>query len=256
MFIDTHTHLYLPDFENGGADAVRRAVAAGVERMVLPNVDVAGIGPMRSLAAMFPGNISMAMGLHPTEAGGDFEAGLSAVEAEFRAHRSDYCAVGEVGIDLYWDKTFRDAQMQAFERQCQWAVGEDLPVIIHCRDGLDETLEVLSGLPVRPACVFHSFGGTSGDVERIRRVGDFYFGVNGIVTFKNSRLREVLRDIGAERILLETDSPYLTPVPHRGQRNESAYIPHIAACVAGALGVSMDEVAEVTSASACDFFKL
>ena len=164
-------------------------------------------------------------------------------------------AVGEVGIDLYWDATFRREQMEAFAMQVEKARELGLPVIIHCRDGLDEVLEVLAGYRGVPA-VFHSFGGTAQDVERIRALGDYWFGINGIVTFKNSKLREVLPAIGLDRLLLETDSPYLAPVPNRGKRNESAFLPHIAAHIAQHLGLTTTQVAEATTANARQFFRL
>lgn len=255
--IDTHTHLYLPEFDadGGGRAAVERAMAAGVTRMVFPNVDRTSVEPMRALAAQFPGTISMAMGLHPTEVRENWREELDFHMAELRKHVADYVAVGEIGIDLYWDKTFRSEQMQALDEQ--FALADELckPVIIHCREGLDETLEVMQGHPGLRA-VFHSFGGTADDVERIRRHGDHYFGINGIVTFKNSKLREVLPAIGIERILTETDAPYLAPVPHRGKRNESAFITETGKAIAGALGIGFDDVDLTTSRNAITFFDL
>ncbi len=146
--------------------------------------------------------------------------------------------------------------MRAFDAQCRLALEFGLPINIHCRDGLDETLEVLAGLPETPRGAFHCFGGTTDDVERIRRVGDFYFGINGIVTFKNSGLRETLPAIGLERIVLETDAPYLAPTPYRGKRNDSSFIPLIAAQVAQTLGKSVEDVAVVTTASARNLYSL
>ncbi|MDE6038804.1 MAG: TatD family hydrolase, partial [Paramuribaculum sp.] len=215
MLIDTHTHLYLPEFDidGGGEAAVRRALDAGVEHMIFPNVDLTSIEPMRLLHAKFPESTSMAMGLHPTEVGESWRDDLAQVEEELRSHRHDYVAVGEIGIDLYWDKTFAEQQMQVLERQMQWAQEMNLPVIIHCREGLDQTLEVLQGFGSSRG-VMHSFGGTPEDVERIRSVVDYHFGINGIVTFKNSKLRDSLPAITLDRLLLETDSPYLAPVPH------------------------------------------
>lgn len=256
--IDTHTHLYLDEFapDGGGEAAVRRALAAGVEHMVFPNVDCGTIGPMEALADMFPGAVSCAMGLHPTEVQADWAEALARVEEHMEAQTAAgrrYVAVGEVGIDLYWDRTFREEQMRVFERQCRTAARLGLPVIIHCREGLAETLEVLRGVPgVRG--VFHSFGGTEADVEAVRATGDFYFGINGIVTFKNSGLGAVLPVIGAGRVLLETDSPYLAPVPRRGRRNESAFLPYICAFVAGRLGIDAETAADMTAANARDLF--
>lgn len=253
--IDTHTHLYLPEFSPEQSAAVERAIGAGVSTLIFPNVDLTTVEPMMALAAQYPDNVKMAMGLHPTEIGGDWLRDLDLILSKFDDYPGRFVAVGEIGIDLYWDKAFRNEQMEALRRQFDVAVGRDLPVIIHCREGLDETLEVIDSGEA-PRGVFHSFGGTVDDVERIRRRGDYYFGINGIVTFKNSKLRDVLPTIGLDRMLLETDSPYLAPVPHRGKRNESAYVVHVAAYVADVLGLSLEEVAEVTTRNARRLFAL
>lgn len=254
---DTHTHLYDPAFDadGGGSTAVDRAIAAGVERMIFPNVDTASVEPLETLAAQYPGRVFMAMGLHPTEVHPDWQPTLAAIEARILAAPERYVAIGEVGIDLYWDTTCRQEQIEAFERQARLAVQLDKPVIIHCREGLADTLDALRRVPGVRA-VFHSFGGTADDVAAIRAEGDFYFGINGIVTFKNSGLREVLPEIGSGRIMLETDSPYLAPVPKRGRRNESAYLPYIAQTVADALEMSVEKLAEITTANAAEFFRL
>ncbi len=253
-FVDTHTHLYLPEFDGENPDAVTRAIEAGVDRMIFPNVDLSSVGPLSGLASRYPGNVYMAMGLHPTEVKEDWRDVLSEI-GDILGDGRKYVAVGEIGVDLYWDKTFVDAQMQVFEKQVNDAVRLGLPVIIHCREGLDQTLEVLRGIrDVR--AVFHSFGGTERDVEAIRKTGDFYFGINGVVTFKNSGLREVLPAIGIDRILLETDSPYLSPVPYRGKRNESARIPLIAGHIASLLDMEVDTVADVTTANAEAMFDI
>ena len=253
---DTHTHLYLPDFDGdgGGRPAVRRALDAGVEAMLMPNVDCTTVAPLRELCSAFPGRVFSAMGLHPTEIGSAWRDDLSRIIGCFRP---EDVAVGEVGMDLYWDKTFRDEQMQALEVQAQYAVAHDLPLVIHCREALPETLEVLSGVDgVRG--VMHSFGGTPADVDAVRRAlgDDWYFGINGIVTFKNCRLHESLEAITLSRLLLETDSPYLAPVPHRGKRNESAYIGAVSGCVASVLGLESSEVAEKTFRNASDVVRI
>lgn len=253
--IDTHTHLYLSDYDidGGGESAVRRAVDNGVKKMIFPNVDLTTIDPMESLSQKFPDNTRCAMGIHPTEINHDWETAVRVIQDRLASNPS-YVAVGEIGLDLYWDKTFLREQMLAFEKQIELAENFNLPVIIHCRDGLNETLEVISKFKDVKA-VFHSFGGSVEDVDLIRRYGDFYFGINGIVTFKNSKLREVLPIIGVDRILLETDSPYLTPAPHRGKRNESAYLPFICAHIAQSLSLSNDEVEKKTTENACCLFK-
>lgn len=254
MIVDTHTHLYLPEFESPSA-AVERAIGAGVGHMVFPNVDLSTIEPMLALHKLYPDNTSVAMGLHPTEVGDDWESVLARIESEFDS-TCKFVAVGEIGIDLYWDKTYRLQQREVFRRQVNWAADRGLPVIIHCREGLDDVLDVLSSVERLPTGVFHSFGGNVADVERIRSIGDFYFGINGIVTFKNSSLRDVLPAIGIDRLLLETDSPYLAPVPHRGKRNESAFIVHTAAYVANVLCLSQQDVHDITTANASSLFNL
>ena len=256
MFIDTHTHLYLPEFAPDPAAAVDRAVDAGVGFMIFPNVDLSTVEPMKLLHSRRPEVTAMAMGLHPTEVNSDYRQALNQIEAELLADPTQYVAVGEIGIDLYWDKTFREEQMEVFRTQCRWAVDMDKPVIIHCREGLDETLEVLASLPEPPRGVFHSFGGTPEDVERIRRTGDFYFGINGIVTFKNSSHRNTIKHIDPERLLLETDAPYLAPVPMRGKRNESAFMIHTAAHVADSLGMTPQRLASLTTENAKRLFRL
>ena len=252
--VDTHTHLYLPEFADDNPDAVRRAIDAGVEKMIFPNVDLTTVEPMIKLARAYPENVSMAMGLHPTEVGENWREVYSEID-RYIGDGAGYVAIGEIGMDLYWDKTFVDQQMQVFECQVARSIALDLPVIIHCRDGLDQTLEVLQGQRGARG-VFHSFGGDEKDVEAIRKVGDFYFGINGVVTFKNSKLRETLPAIGLERIVLETDSPYLAPVPYRGKRNESAYLHLIAAHIADNMGNSLDTIAEKTTTNAEKLFAI
>jgi TatD DNase family protein len=254
MFVDTHTHLYLEEFAPTSQDAVKRAIDAGVTKMIFPNVDLSTINPMKELSSSFPLNTFMAMGLHPTEIKETWVEDLAKTKEEFNKHIDKYIAIGEIGIDLYWDKTFRREQMQALEQQFQWAIDANIPVIIHCREGLAEILEVLDRMNEKPKGVFHSFGGNIDDVEQIRKRGDFYFGINGIVTFKNSKLRETLPYIGIDRILLETDAPYLAPVPHRGKRNESAYLIHTAAHIAQHLALTTEQVAQKTSYNAHQLF--
>ena len=259
--IDTHTHLYLPEFDDavqpgemgGQQAAVERAIKAGVKHMIFPNVDRSTMAPMRRLASLKPHATSMAMGLHPTEIKENWKDELNFIITDLRNNIADYVAVGEVGIDLYWDKTFEAEQMKAFDMQVAEAVKLNLPVIIHCREGLDQCLEVLKGYPGVRA-VFHSFGGSVEDVDKIRGVGDFYFGINGIVTFKNSTLREVLPAIGVQRILTETDAPYLAPVPFRGKRNESAMMGKTLEEIARAFKLTPGETEEITEQNAKQLF--
>lgn len=253
--IDTHTHPYLEEFPDGGAEAICRALAAGVTHFILPNVGQSTVAPMESLHRRFPGSTSMALGLHPTEVGEDWEGIAAAMEEKLEG--GGFVAVGEVGIDLYWDKTRRRQQMEAFTRQLRTAGRLHLPVIIHCREGLDETLECIDAARPATTLVFHSFTGAPADVARIRETCDPMFGINGVVTFKNaSPLREALPEIGVGHILLETDAPYLAPVPHRGKRNEPAFVTHTCAKVAEVLGLPAKEVETATDLNAKATFRL
>lgn len=252
--IDTHTHIYLEEFDADRDAVVARALESGVKHLVLPNVDLSTIKPMRELHESYRACTSMAMGFHPTEVNGDYAEALKVIEKELS--ENEYVAVGEIGIDLYWDKTYRVEQKIVLNTQLHWASEMGLPVILHCRDGLDTILEVFAEYKGDlPNGVFHSFTGTVEDVCRIRQYGDFYFGINGIVTFKKSQVPAVLPEIGMNRILLETDSPYLAPVPNRGKRNESANIPYICRCIAACLGEAEDAVSHVTDANAETLFK-
>lgn len=250
MFTDTHTHLY---YAENAPDVVNRALESGVDRLIMPGVDLGAIKPMKTLADHFPNNIRLTMGLHPTEVKEDADDVLDAILTELQNDKR-YIGVGEIGIDLYWDKTFREKQMQVFDRQLEAASQMSLPVIIHCREGLDETLEVLESYP-NVNRVFHCFSGNIGDVERILSQHETsYFGIGGVVTFKNSTLRNTLCAIPHNRILLETDSPYLAPVPYRGKTNESAYLPYVARSVAETLAYSLEEVASLTASNSKQLF--
>ena len=251
--IDTHSHIYDSDFDSDRIEVVNRALDAGVEKVLLANVDTSTIAPMIQCHEQYPDFTAMAMGLHPTSVKEDWQTELRNIEDALRAGNK-YLSIGEIGLDLYWDKTYRNEQLLVLRKQFDWAVEMDLPVIIHCREGLNEILEVLDEMDTKPRGVFHSFGGTADDVAQIRRRDDYYFCINGIVTFKNSKLREVLPAIGLERILLETDAPYLAPVPHRGKRNESAYIVHTAAHIAQHLSLSTNQVESATTENARKLF--
>ncbi len=266
--IDTHTHLYLSEFNIDGDSpgaAVDRAVKAGVDILVMPNVDLTTIPLLRDLADSRPESVRMAMGLHPTEVPADWAEAVDRIAAELRGRdASRFVAVGEIGMDLYWDATLRDKQMEAFDRQARLGADLGLPLIIHCREALDETLEVLEGLPAPPpAIVMHCFGGTGADVELIRRrlvaIPEIFFGIGGVVTFKKSTLPDALPVIGLDHIVLETDSPYLAPVPYRGRRNESSFLPAIAARIGQVLLPDMtaeESVAAVDAATTDNALRL
>ena len=253
--IDSHSHIFLEEFDDDRADVVLRAKAAGVERIVLPNVDVATIGRLYETAAAFPDICVMAMGLHPTSVTENYLHDLEIVEHSLDAGR--FVAIGEVGMDLYWDKTFAEQQKDALRRQVQWAIDRNMPLILHVRDAFAETVEVLREFPSeRLRGVFHSFTGTPDEAAVISSLGDFKLGINGVVTFKKSDWREALPFIGLENLLLETDCPYLTPVPYRGRRNESAYVAYVCQKLAEIFGVSVDEVDRLTTENAKRLFGL
>lgn len=254
--IDSHTHIYMEEFDTDRSEVINRAVSNGVSAMILPNVDLESIDALHNTLSQYPTRCYAAMGLHPTSVTPQYAEQLATIRPLFDTH--NYCAVGEIGIDLYWDKTYRNEQCAAFAEQIRWAQELQLPIIIHCREALDTTIEVLKQFPYNTVRgVFHSFTGTPEQVATIRReVGDFYFGINGIVTFKNAHLDDLITAIGIDRILLETDAPYLAPTPHRGKRNEPAYTPHMAARIAQILNISIEEVDQATTTNTRTLFNL
>ena len=253
--IDSHSHIYCDAFDEDRDAVVQRAREAGVSHIVLPGENLASVPLQVALHERYPDYISLALGLHPEEVNGDYMSELEQLRPLLDQH--PIVAVGEIGIDLYWDKTWREQQHHALDIQLHWCNELGVPFIIHCRDGLDDILDVMDNLacPV-PQGVFHCFAGTEADVERIRKRGDFYFGVNGVVTFKKSTVSQVLPAIGLDRLLLETDAPYLAPVPYRGKRNESAYIPLVNDFVAASLGVSPEIVSATTDRNVINLFHL
>ena len=253
--IDSHSHIYCDAFDEDRDAVVARAREAGVSHIILPGESLESIPLQVALHEKYPDYISLALGLHPEDVHDDYLDVLN----KMRPMLDQYpiVAVGEIGIDLYWDKTWREQQHHALDIQLHWCHEKGVPFIIHCREGLDDILDVIDNwdCPVPPG-VFHCFTGTPDDVERIRRRGDFYFGVNGVVTFKKSTVPQLLPAIGLDRLLLETDAPYLSPIPHRGKRNESAYIPLVNDFIAKTLGVSPQEVSAVTDRNAQQLFGL
>lgn len=250
---DTHTHLYFQDFHHELPDIIEKCREAGVMHLVLPNVDESTIPLMKEMHADYPEITSMAIGLHPTEVKEDREKVMEKINEELMT--GEYVAVGEIGIDLYWDQTFRNEQIEVFENQLRLADKFGLPVIIHCREALKEVLESIEKVHPSVPLIFHSFTGSKDDVKEIRKICDPYFGINGVVTYKNaSSLREALPEIGIERIVLETDSPYLTPVPHRGKQNNSSYLVHIKDKVAETLNLDPRSVETQTDENARSIF--
>ncbi len=253
--IDSHAHLYCDDFDADRDEVVSRAQAAGVTHVVLPNENLDSMGRIKAMHDRWPTFTSMAIGLHPEDVDGNYRHILEQMRPMAASGR--YVAVGEVGIDLYWDAKWRKEQVEALVTQLEWCRDYDLPFIIHCRNGLDECLEAIDRVGGdKLKGVMHSFTGTVADVERVRRHGDFYFGVNGIVTFKKSQVPAIIPAIGLDRLLLETDSPYLAPVPHRGKRNESAFVPCVCQAVAQILKTDTTLVEQQTDTNARKLFKL
>ena len=254
QLVDTHTHLYLEQFMEDREAVMHRAVASGVEMMLLPNIDSDSLQDMQNLQRNFPKHCMPMMGLHPTSVKEDFEEQLLLVEEELRAN--DYVAVGEIGMDLYWDKSFLEQQRVAFRQQLRLAKAYRLPVSIHTRDAFDEIhaivkAELADGL----TGVFHCFTGTPDEAKKIMQLG-FRLGIGGVLTFKNAGLVETLADVPLEYIVLETDAPFLAPVPYRGKRNESSYLRIIAEKLAEIKNVSLEQVAETTSRTAAEIYNL
>jgi TatD DNase family protein len=252
--IDTHSHIYSEEFDSDSAEVILRAKAMGVTHIILPNVDSESLPRMLALENAYPDYCYAAIGVHPTSIKEDFHTELDIVKSELE--RKKYIAIGEIGIDLYWDKTFLNEQIQVFQTQLQWALDYQLPVIIHVRDSFAETMQVLASFKDKGLRgVFHSFTGTLAEAEEIIAFGGIKLGINGIVTFKNSGLAAVLSQIDIRHLLLETDSPYLTPAPHRGKRNESAYTALVAGKLAAVYAMSVAEVDKITTENAKEIFK-
>tara|TARA_R110002072_G_scaffold172042_3_gene325842 strand:+ start:2923 stop:3690 length:768 start_codon:yes stop_codon:yes gene_type:complete len=255
MFIDTHTHLYVDAFAEDRNEVVHKAIKSGVELMLLPNIDVDTIQPLKELIKRFPNNCFPMMGLHPSSVDSNWEENIEILRNDL--WENNYIAVGEIGMDLYWDKTFIVEQKKAFAVQVKWAKELNLPIVIHARDSFQEIYEILDELnDDKLSGVFHCFTGAKEDADKILNYGNFKLGIGGVVTYKNSKLDEVLQNIPLENIILETDSPYLPPVPYRGKRNESSYILHIAEKLADVYGVSLKIIEEVTSNNAKQLFNL
>ena len=252
--IDTHSHIYSEEFDSDRAEVIARAKAAGVTKIILPNVDSESLPRMLQLESEYPGYCFAAIGLHPTSVKENYAEELAIVKKELE--RREYIAIGEIGIDLYWDKSFLKEQIQVFVQQIEWALEYNLPVIIHVRDSFSETMEVLEQFRDKGLKgVFHSFTGTIDQAMEIIEFGGFYIGINGIVTFKNSGLDAVVEKIDAQYLLLETDAPYLTPTPFRGKRNESEHLTLIAAKLATIFNINFNQITEITTENAYKLFK-
>ena len=245
ILTDTHTHLYYETDAEKQAALVARCKVAGVDRLFLPNVDTSSVAPVISLTQTYPEMCFPMLGLHPCSVKSDWEQELNTIRAA--VHQLNIVAVGEIGIDLYWEKTYLMKQIQAFKAQISWAKALKLPIVIHCRDAFNEVLEVLTQeQDENLRGIFHCFTGTVEQASQVISLG-FYLGIGGVVTYKNAGLDKVAAQIDLKNIVLETDSPYLTPVPYRGKPNESSYLTYIAAKLAELHQTDIETIAAITT---------
>lgn len=254
-FADTHTHLFVPEFSEDSDAAVRRALDAGVRTLCLPCITEESVGLIDDMCSRYPGVCHAMIGLHPTELGDDYATVLQRMYDRLKGD-SRYIAVGEVGLDFYWDDTRKEEQIAVFETQIEWAHEMNLPLAIHSRSAFSDLYSIMDAHRSKGLTgVFHCFSGSEEEASALLSFEGFCLGIGGVVTYKKSSLPQVLASVPLERILLETDSPYLAPVPMRGKRNESAYLPYVAQKLAGVYGCSVEHVAEVTTANARRVFR-
>jgi TatD DNase family protein len=252
MIIDTHTHLYLSDFADDIDEVIKRAGSEGVEKFYLPAIDSAETENLLTLEKKYPGKCFAMMGLHPCSVKENYNDELNLVYSWLQKRK--FPAIGEIGLDFYWDKTFIDQQYQSLHQQIEWALQFDLPVVLHTREAVQESIDVIkeyAGKNLRG--IFHCFSGTLQNALDIISTG-FYLGIGGVITYKNSGLAEVIKQIDLKNIVLETDAPYLTPVPFRGKRNESSYIKYVVQKIAEVKNISAAEVEKVTTRNAMNIF--
>jgi TatD DNase family protein len=253
ILTDTHTHLYADEFQPDRTEMIQRAIDAGVSRLFLPNIDSSSIPGLFSLVKEFPQNCFPMMGLHPCSVDEKFQNELKVVE-HWLMQRTFY-AIGEIGIDLHWDKTFKEQQQYAFEFQIKLAKRHGLPIVIHTRDAFQEAYEIIERNNDKDLKgIFHCFSGTVEEADKVIALGGFKLGIGGVLTFKNSGLDKIVEHVGLEHLVLETDAPYLAPVPHRGKRNESAYLRLIAERLAEIKKTDLAEVARITTENSFGIF--
>jgi TatD DNase family protein len=255
IFYDTHTHLYLEEFSEDRNDAIKRARKNGVEKFFLPNIDSTSVDGMLQMEKDFPNVCYPMMGLHPCSVKKDFHEQMDFVEQLLKARH--FYAIGEIGIDLFWDKTFENEQKEVFRQQIRLAKHYQLPIVVHLRNAFNEVFEIVSEEQDGSLTgIFHCFSGTVEEAYQVINLGGFKLGIGGVVTFKNAGLDKVLKEVELSHLVLETDSPYLAPVPYRGKRNESAYIINIAEKLAELYNVPVAEIAKVTTENARSIFKI
>ncbi|MCB0661755.1 MAG: TatD family hydrolase [Saprospiraceae bacterium] len=252
MLIDTHAHLYASEFDDDRKEVLEKALEKGVKKILLPNIDSHSIEGMMQMEVDFPNICYPMMGLHPCSVKENYREELSLMRRWI--DKRDFIAIGEIGIDLYWDKTFVKEQEEAFLEQTRWALEKGWPIVIHSRESIDMILDLLEPLK-SPALrgVFHCFSGNSEQAKRIMDLG-FYMGLGGVLTFKNSGLDKVVRELPLSSLILETDAPYLAPTPFRGKRNESAYVALVAEKLAEVKEISIDEIERITTENAKNLF--
>jgi len=253
ILTDTHTHLYSEQFNDDIHTVIQNSIDKGITRLFLPNIDSTSIDGMMKLGTDYPNNCFPMMGLHPTSVGENYKEELALVEDWMSKQK--FCAIGEIGIDLYWDKTHLKEQQEAFRFQIELAKKYDLPFVIHCRDAFEEIFEILDELNDDKMCgIFHCFTGTVEQANHVINYGGFKIGIGGVVTFKNSGLDKVVEQLDLAHLVLETDSPYLAPTPFRGKRNESTYLYTIAEKVADIYNISIEEVSKITTENSKQVF--
>lgn len=253
--IDTHNHLYLEDFDPEQEQLVLAAKESGIDTLLFPNVDTTTIERMHDLCDRYPDFAYPMMGLYPTSVDAHYAQKLKTTESWLG--KRVYCGIGEIGIDLYWDKTYLKEQKEVFEEQLKWSIALNLPVAIHTREAYPEVFDSLYKVGAdRLTGVFHSFTGNEAELEEINKLENFKIGINGVITFKNSRLSETIRQTDIHKIVLETDAPYLAPVPYRGKRNEPVYIWKTAEKIASTYGLTLEEAVAATRKNALELFKI
>jgi len=259
--IDTHCHIDEEAFDADREEVIARQQQSGVEAMIVPGVNTASINTVLDVCHAHPGYCYPALGLHPEDVKADWQEQLAIVEQAIRAHKDELVAIGEIGLDYYWDKTYKEEQKEVLRRQLLLACELDLPVILHNREATEDILSIIKEIVNRPSSnrqlkgVFHCFNGSRETVEEILKMG-FYVGIGGVLTFKNSKLAEKLDVVPMDRLLLETDAPYMAPVPHRGERNESRFMIHVAERLAQVYNCTLETVIMATNSNAKQLFKI
>jgi len=254
MFIDTHAHLYDEQFIQDIQSVIVKSQEQGVEKIFMPNCDLATLQPMLDISAAYPNNCFPMLGLHPCYVKEDVEEVLEVMQKHLSGDIT-FSAIGEIGLDYYWDKTFVEQQKRAFELQIDWALQNELSIVVHSRESTQDCIDIIAKKQQGDLRgIFHCFSGSLNEAKQLIDLG-FYLGIGGVLTFKNSNLKSIVKDIDLKHLVLETDAPYLAPVPHRGKRNEPTYIPLIASIMAEIKQVTIDEIAHQTSINANQIFK-